>query len=42
VSILCVSVLPEEELLKFRFKEVTLGYLTFNTSLYYLIVVMCS
>jgi hypothetical protein len=29
VSVVCVSVLPEEELLKFRFKEVTLDYLAF-------------
>jgi hypothetical protein len=29
MSVLCVSVLPEEELLKFCFKEVTLGYLAF-------------
>ena len=29
VSVLCVSVLPEEELLRFRFKEVTFGYLAF-------------
>jgi hypothetical protein len=27
VSVLCVSVLPVEELLKFRIKEVTLNYL---------------
>jgi hypothetical protein len=27
MSALCVSVLPKEKLLRFRFKEVTLGYL---------------
>jgi hypothetical protein len=27
MSVLCVSVLPEEELLKFRYKDVTLDYL---------------
>jgi hypothetical protein len=29
VSALCVSMLPEEELLRFHFKEVMLGYLAF-------------
>jgi hypothetical protein len=30
VSVLCVLVLPKEELLRFRFNEVTLGYLAFK------------
>jgi hypothetical protein len=30
VSALCVSVLPEKELLRFHFKEVTLGNLAFK------------
>jgi hypothetical protein len=45
VSVLCVPVLPKEELLKFHFKEVTLGYLALIASLYCSIlscVVSCS
>ena len=30
VIALCVSVLPEEEILRFHFKEVSLGYLAFK------------
>jgi hypothetical protein len=34
VSILCVSVLPEDELLKFQFKEVKLSYLALKLRCY--------
>jgi hypothetical protein len=30
VSVVCVSMLPEEKLLRFRFNEVTLDYLAFK------------